>query len=411
MAFSHFLSLLLSYCCLIATSSAYTPLPPLSDAFYQPPAGFQEYPNGAIIRSRSLPTPPAGLNTSVESTYQLLFRTTDSNGLPQAALSTILVPQNASQDSLFSMQNAYDSPAINCAPSYQLYEPDSVIAERQIIDRALEEGWIVSVPDFEGYQSAFTNGVYSGQVVLDSLRAALLSTNVTGISSDANIVLVGGSGGALGSEWALELQESYAPQVKIQGALLVALTPNVTSVLETVDGRKDAPLIPLSIMGLSKFSLEFSKWLAENLVPRNETDDDGGNLFLRASEMCLQEFSDLFGAKNVSSTYFGRPNAFSDPTPQAVLRELGQMGQHGIPRVPIFAYKGTEDEVSPVEDTDELVQMYCDAGARIEYYRAVGVGHPESSILGLEAGWQWVQARMKGEESEVEGCRSRNVFV
>lgn len=243
----------------------------------------------------------------------------------------------------------------------------------------------MSVPDFEGFQAEFTNGVYSGLVVLDSLRAALQSSNITGLSESANVVLAGGSGGALGSEYALELQESYAPEVKISGAMLLALTPNVSSVLETVEGGKDSELIPLAVMGLSKGSVEFSEWIADNLVSgRNGTSSPED--FLKASEMCLQPFTDFFGAQNVSTTYFGRPNAFSDAIPQAVFRDVGTMGQHGIPRVPIFAYKGIEDEVSPVEDTDRLVQKYCEAGARITYTRAKGVNHAESSLKGLQAG-------------------------
>lgn len=399
MAFSRSVCLI---SCFFATISAYTPLPPTSDAFYQPPSGFQDRQNGDILDSRSIPISPAGLNVSVAATYQILFRTTDSNGLPQAAMTTVLIPNNATNKNLVSVQNAYDSPSINCVPSYELYDPSSTIPERQIIDLALVEGYTVSVPDFEGYQSAFTNGIYSGQVVLDSLRAVLQPSDITGLANDTTIVLAGGSGGALGSEWALELHESYAPEIPIAGALLLALTPNVTSVLQTVDGTFNAPLIPLSLLGLAKFSLELSAWLAENLLPGNATS------FLKASEMCLDEFEDAFGTQNVSLTYFGRENALLDDTPQNFIREVAIMGQHGIPRVPIFAYKGTADEVSPVVDTDLLVQKYCDAGSRIRYTRALNVSHPDSSLFGIVAGWPWVIDRMKGIEVD-QGCNSTNV--
>lgn len=39
------------------------------------------------------------------------------------------------------------------------------------------------------------------------------------------------------------------------------------------------------------------------------------------------------------------------------------MGYHGVPQMPIFAYKAIEDEISVVEDTDALVDKYCNSKA------------------------------------------------
>jgi hypothetical protein len=46
----------------------------------------------------------------------------------------------------------------------------------------------------------------------------------------------GYSGGALASEWAAELQVQYASEMDFAGAALGGLTPNVTSVMNAVDG-------------------------------------------------------------------------------------------------------------------------------------------------------------------------------
>lgn len=388
--------------CFLTIGTAYTPIPPSSDGFYRPPAELHLRQNGDIIRSRVLPS-PAGMTVPIAAAYQILYRTTDNNGVPKAAVTTVLVPVNATNNKLFSMQNAYDSPAIDCAPSYQLYLPTSTVAERDVIDLALQEGWYVSIPDFEGFEGAFTNGIYSGQVTLDSLRAVLHSGELTGLLVESRTVLAGGSGGALGSEWALELHDQYAPELNISGALLTALTPNVTSVLQAVDGTFQSHLIPLAILGLAKQSIELSTWLSQSLLFQNSS-----SLFLQATQTCMPELSAIFGTQNVSATYFGRENALLDDIPQNVIRKVGVMGENGVPRAPMFIYKGTADEVSLVAETDSLVQLYCDAGARIQYQRAINLTHSASGGQGFLAGWQWLKDRMEGVEV-AEGCIQTDV--
>jgi hypothetical protein len=115
---------------------------------------------------------------------------------------------------------------INCAPSYTLQTgSDSKYAgtggiEAALIAAALNQGWIVNSPDWEGPKSTFVDGFGAGQATLDSIRAALASESITGVSPQAKIQLWGYSGGALASEWASELQKSYAPETPIIGMAL-----------------------------------------------------------------------------------------------------------------------------------------------------------------------------------------------
>jgi hypothetical protein len=46
----------------------------------------------------------------------------------------------------------------------------------------------------------------------------------------------GYSGGSLATEWAAELQPTYAPELNFAGAALGGLVPNITSVLKTING-------------------------------------------------------------------------------------------------------------------------------------------------------------------------------
>lgn len=58
------------------------------------------------------------------------------------------------------------------------------------MEAALEQGWIVIVPDYLGPHSAFLANRLSGQAILDGIRATLNSADLTGIQ-DPTITMWG----------------------------------------------------------------------------------------------------------------------------------------------------------------------------------------------------------------------------
>ena len=232
------------------------PLVPSDDPFYSPPAGYESATPGTILRSREVPNNLAlssVLPVNIQGAYQLLYRTTDSLGNPEAAVTTVIVPYNADTTKLLSYQIAEDSSWLNCAPSYGLQQganSSSSSIELLLMIAALDQGWVVNTPDYEGPQSAFTSGIQAGQATLDSVRAALASGSITGVSSSATYQMWGYSGGALATEWAAELQPTYAPELNFAGAAIGGLTPNITSVLDTIN---EGILLALSPLASSAF--------------------------------------------------------------------------------------------------------------------------------------------------------------
>ena len=170
------------------------PLPPSQDPFYQAPAGYESAAPGTILKSRTIPSPFAFEGKDplrIKQAYQLLYRTTDTQGNPEAALTTVLVPNNADSTKLVSYQTAEDAAFVGCAPSYtfQHGSTDSQSIEEFLILAALDHGYFVSSPDYEGLQAAFVAGTQADHAVLDSIRAAKASTNVTGLPSSATTVV------------------------------------------------------------------------------------------------------------------------------------------------------------------------------------------------------------------------------
>ncbi|WP_446224481.1 hypothetical protein ACTWPB_04750 [Nocardia sp. IBHARD005] len=75
------------------------------DDFYTPPAGFESSAPGAILASRPVATKMLLQFPVNAQAWQLLYRTTDGEGRPHAAVTTVLIPRGpAEQRPLLSFQ-------------------------------------------------------------------------------------------------------------------------------------------------------------------------------------------------------------------------------------------------------------------------------------------------------------------
>lgn len=128
-----------------------TPLPPSQDPWYRAPANFASAEPGKILRVRHAPGNLTSIAGNCSATFNVLYRTTDSNNAPSWAVTTLYVPYRPSKSSnLVSYQYPYDSAWIDGSPSY-IFPLFGVPSD---IGLALGEGWYVSVPDYEGYVEA-----------------------------------------------------------------------------------------------------------------------------------------------------------------------------------------------------------------------------------------------------------------
>lgn len=73
---------------------------------------------GSVLRSRPITAALATLVPLPVTSYQLLFVTSDAQELPLVAVTTIMVPTNASPSMLLAYSTAEDSVNTMCAPSY-----------------------------------------------------------------------------------------------------------------------------------------------------------------------------------------------------------------------------------------------------------------------------------------------------
>jgi hypothetical protein len=109
--------------------------------------------------------------------------------------------------------------------------------------------------------------------------------------------------------------------------------------------------------------------------------------------------------------YFTDGAAFFDqPVIKHVLNTEGLMGYHGVPNMPLFVYKAINDTLSKIEDTDALVNNYCNYGTNILYQRNTVGGHEAESVNGDDRAFAWLSSLLDGTLNQ-ESCLTQNVTI
>lgn len=217
----------------------------------------------------------------------------------------------------------------------------------------------------------------------------------------------GYSGGSLASEWAAELQPSYAPELNFQGVALGGLVGNVTNVVVTINGGAFAGLAFSGIQGSSNAYPSVA-----DLVNLSFVSDARREQFTSIARGCLSQAVANGALQNLNSYFKSSINSIlQDPVVRTKLIETGQMGQTGVPRMPMFIYKPVGDEVSPVADTDYVVNALCAKGATIEYRKNLFGEHNTEDILGSGKALAWIEDRLEGKPVAKSGCSTEVVLI
>lgn len=389
------------------------PTLPSEDLFYAVPDNLDQVKPGTILSHRKPPYPIAAFGiapVNIEASYQVQYRTTDSNGNATSTILTILIPHNADKSKLLSYQVAEDAASPDCAPSYALQLKSATgpllgtiitQAELLLVEAALEQGWVVIIPDFQGPNAAYLANKLAGYATLDGIRAALNSSPFTGIQSNPTITMWGYSGGSVATNWAAEMHQAYAPDLVIAGAAVGGTVPDITHVVTTINKGPFAGLIPTGILGLSAQYPELKSLVQEHLRPEVKQK------FNKAGTQCLAANAAAFVFQDIVGMFDDPQLIYQNPTAVRILKEnaLGKT----TPKIPLYWYKSALDEVSPVGDSDAVVEQYCSNGANIEYIRDIASEHGSYAVIGAPKALYWLKNIMDGGKAR-SGCSKRTVL-
>ncbi|MCM6777126.1 lipase family protein [Nocardia sp. CDC159] len=394
------------------------PIPPTApefDPFYHPPAErFVDLKPGQIIAARKVNLAGWGVFGPLDvDAWQLSFRSNNSRGVPIPAVTTVVRPKigpNAPDRKLFSFQVPEDSLAEHCAPSYN-FQLASVPANYmgqiepfaefiQPFQQALRQGWDINIPDFQGPYSAFAAGPLSGQITLDSIRAAENFYPLDLNGRHTPVTMQGHLGGAIPTQFAAELRQSYAPDLNIVGAAVGGPPTDLEGMINYHINDGASPTMFDGLIGLSREYPELDDYLNKNL--------DGFGQVMRAwhSTWCMGWSNTIVPIQNVQGSL--PPNFFQEPLVRRILDE-NRMG-NTMPDMPMYYYTPFLDWVVPVRMPNELVDNYCreNPDASIHYVR----DHASESItlpyFAQPSVDRWLTERMDGIPAQ-RGCTTVDV--
>ena len=374
------------------------PVLPSDDPFYQPPPGFEHALPGTVLRSRDVELAFLGLVPQRIMGTQLLYRTTDMNGLPVAAVTTVIVPADVTPERpcpVLSYQCAIDAVTSRCFPSYALRRNAKAVGslaqlEFLLINAALAEGWAVSVPDHEGPDGIWGAPYEPGYCILDGIRAALNSERL-GLSPSAPeasppVALWGYSGGGLASAWAAELCAGYAPELDIVGAVLGSPVGDLGHTFRRVNGSFLAGLPAMVIAALAHLYPDLDRVIKEHTNPE-------GRALLERLERMTTVGAVIRMAKKDVSVYLDRPldEILAMPEVQYVFDNI-KLGT-AAPKPPVLLVQAVHDYLIDVDDIDALADTYIAGGANVTYHRDAFNEHLLLHPLSAPMALRWLQDR------------------
>ena len=382
------------------------PVLPSEDPFYQPPAGFQHAEPGTVLRSRDVELGFLGLIPQRVKATQLLYRSTDMNGDPQATVTTVLVPAAHAPDHVrhvVSYQCAIDAVSSRCFPSYAMRRRAKAVGslaqlEYLLVAAALAEGWVVSVPDHEGPEGMWGAPHEPGYRVLDGLRATL-NFERFGLAKDSQVGLWGYSGGGLASAWAAEVHADYAPELNIVGAVLGSPVGNLGNTFRRLNGSHLAALPALVVAALSKTFPDLNRVIEEHAT------EEGRAVLARLERMTtLEAVIRLFKTDMDNLVHPPLEAVLAMPAVQDVFERIKLGGT--APLLPVLIVQAVHDSVIAVDDIDELAHTYHAGGAQVTYHRDLFSEHMLLHPMSAPMTLRWLTDRFAGRPLETHIIRT-----
>ncbi|MEC3918931.1 lipase family protein [Nocardia sp. CDC160] len=372
------------------------PLLPGMDPFYRSPIDPGSVAPGTILRSRPVTVSLLGRIPQRVRAWQLLYRSTDLEGRPEATVTTVLLPWDADparERPLVSFQCAIDAVAPKCFPSYALQHRSRALGaipqiEFPLIVAALARGWAVSVPDHGGINGHFGAAREPGHRALDGLRAALRFAPL-GLHPRTRIGLWGYSGGGLATAWSAELAAEYAPELDIVGAVAGSPVGDPAAAFVRLNGSPFAGFAMVFTAGLRRAYPRLDEAL------RAVVSAEYLELLDRAEHIATFPLLARFAGRNANRHIHGGLGALlTRPEMRTVLADIEPGAT--APAMPMFVVQGVNDEVIAVADVDAHVQRYRDRGAHVRYLRDRLSTHLPLQFLAIPVMVDWLADRLAG---------------
>lgn len=365
--------------------------------FYQTPSSLPSA-NGAVIRSEPMTFyyDPLKLTKSPASATRIMYKSTDRTGAPIAVTGTVLVP------SLVSWPGPGPRPVIgyavgtqglgdHCAPSRQLAAGSEY--EGTFIQGLLARGYVVAVTDYQGLGTdgvhTYMNRQVSGQVVIDSVRAALNLPQVKAVANNP-VAITGYSQGGGAAAAAAELLATYGAGLNVKGVAAGAPPADLAAVARNLDGS-------LYFGFLAYATRSLAAGYGMDAALESMLNADGRAVMAAVETQCTTDSLAKYPFwQSKGLTKDGRPiTAHLGESPWQGIVD-GQLIGRAAPRVPLLISHSTLDDVIPYPVGRGLASRWCDRGARVDLDPNLAPTHVGGALASYPDVYLWLEGRFLG---------------
>ena len=327
---------------------------------------------------------------------QLLYRSTDRNGAPEATVTTVLVPAERGPETVcpvVSNQCAIDAVASRCFPSYALRRGAFAVGalaqfEFLLIAAALAEGWAVTVPDHEG-----THGMW----VRPTSRATESSTASAPRSATSGWACrrrrPSDCGATPAADWCSAWSPRWRPATRPSSTSSAPRSGSpvgdLGSTFRRLNGSLYSGLPAMVVAALSHVYPELDR-----VIQRHATDE--GRALLKSLEKMTTAEAVLRMVHKDMGSYVDRPldEILDEPEIQFVFEDI-RLGT-AAPTTPVLIVQAVHDRIISVDDIDELAETYRAGGAAVTYHRDMFSEHTLLHPMSAPMTLRWLRDRFGG---------------
>ena len=366
---------------------------PTRPAFDEAPAVLPSA-NGAVIRSEKVAflLDPLDATSLVRNAQRVLYRTTNRTGQAIAVSGTVLVPTEPwiglGTRPVIGYAPGTQGMADRCAPSRLFSE--GIEYEGLGIEALLQRGYAVAMPDYEGLGTAgvhtYMDRVSQGRATLDVVRAAQRLAG-TGLSSASPVGLMGYSQGGGAAAAAVELASTYAPDLRVKGAVVGAVPADLSKVASTLDGGLYSAFAFFALRGLSaSYDVDISPYL----------NDRGRAVSDQVETECVFDLLNHSFVKSSTLSADGQPmSALMAVEPFRSIIEAQRIGTIK-PTVPVLVTHSAIDDVIPYSVGKAMAKSWCGKGANVRFSANVAPGHVGGIVPQTAEALPFFEARFAG---------------
>jgi hypothetical protein len=362
--------------------------------FYDPPATVSATP-GTVLKAESMAfylDPLRTLRSTARAT-RVMYATQDRAGSPIAVTGTVLVPPvpwiGPGQRPVIGYAAGTQGMGDQCAPSRQLAAGSEY--EGAFISGLLTRGYAVAMTDYQGLGTPGTHTYMvreaQAHAVLDMVRAAQRLPG-TGLPTAGPVMLAGYSQGGGASAAAVELAPTYAPELRLRGAVAGAVPAELGAVAAHLDGSLYSAFALYAVAGQSAaYGLDLDGFLNAR----------GTSVIAAVKAECVGESIALHAFTRSSDlTKDGRTLtelAASEPFRSIIAdQRIGRLE----PKVPVLVTHSVLDDVIPYAVGRGLARDWCARGADVAFSSTITPTHVGGAVPSFAKEYAFLEARVAG---------------